>query len=298
MSANGKNANIADLQLVIMAAGMGSRYGGLKQIDEFGPAQAFLMDYAIFDAIHLGVRKICIVIRKSFAAQIEARMRAKWGGRNDVEIRFVCQEIDELPAGFRVPEGREKPWGTTHVLYVLKEHIDTPFFIMNADDYYGRPALARLTSYLAAHPGHHALAGYPLQQTLSPHGPVTRGVCEVRDGRLTAIEEVAKIPPNDPRQALVSMNLWGFSPSIFESVEEAFAHFLSTNTDRLKGEYQIPHLINDLLKAGKIIVDVLPVESPWFGVTYPEDKPEVQNKIVRMIENGEYPHNLFQEPTV
>lgn len=284
---------MGDLQLVIMAAGMGSRYGGLKQIDAFGPGEAFLMDYAIYDAYQLGVRRVCVVVRESFLPQIRQILADKWGARKDLAFHFVCQDLNDLPEGFKPPLDREKPWGTAHVLYALRHSVKTPFLIINADDFYGRPGIERLVSFLKHNPGQHALSGYPLAKTLSPHGPVTRGLCQVDGDELVKIEEVTGIRPGDPRQAIASMNLWGFDPSIFPLVETAFTGFLQRQIMNEKSEYLIPTLVNDLLQSGAIKVRALPVDSPWFGVTHREDKSIVQNKIARLIAEGTYPENLF-----
>lgn len=284
---------MAELQLVIMAAGMGSRYGGLKQIDEFGPSQAFLMDYAIYDAYQAGIRRVCIVVRESFRDDIASRIQKKWGATKDLSFHFVNQDIRDLPAGYHVPAGREKPWGTAHVLFVLKPHIQTPFIIMNADDFYGREGISDLAQFVRQNPGKHGLAGYPLQETLSKHGPVTRGLCEVNGDQVVSIDEVKEIHWGDPRQKLASMNLWGFQPEIFGKVDAAFREFLAKKIEVTNSEYQIPQMINDLLLADKVKVTALPVQSMWFGVTHREDKEMVQNKIASLIAEGKYPENLF-----
>lgn len=282
-----------DLQLVIMAAGMGSRYGGLKQIDEFGPGRAFLMDYAIYDAYRMGVRLVTVVVRESFAAQIEDVLHSKWKSRPDLKFQFVLQDLNDLPSGFTPPAGREKPWGTAHVLYALRNAVKTPFIIQNADDFYGRAGLQRLFDFLQEHPDRHALAGYPLEKTLSPHGAVTRGLCQVKGDRLIAIEEVGGILHGDPRRVQASMNLWAFAPSLFPHVERTFTNFLKLKGTEEKSEYLIPTMINDLLREGALEVASLPVDSPWFGVTHREDKESAQKRIAQMIAEGVYPEDLF-----
>lgn len=282
-----------ELKLVIMAAGLGSRYGGLKQIDSFGPSGEFLMDYAIYDAYKCGVRHICLIIRDYFKTDIESLMVAKWRAYKDLKFEFVSQETADLPAEFIGKSRREKPWGTAHILFVLKDKIKTPFIIMNADDFYGRDAIGSLANFLVKNHACHALISYQLQHTLSPHGAVTRGICEIHNGRLLAIDEVSGIAPNDSRQSLVSMNLWGFSPQLFNPAEELLKSFLAQYIDNPKIEYPIPTLINDLLKLRRIEVNAIPTNAEWFGVTYQEDKVPVQKKINSLIEKKIYPENLF-----
>lgn len=283
---------MSNLQVVIMAAGLGSRYGGLKQIDEFGPSREYLMDYAIYDAYKAGVRKVSVIVRESFQDEIKDIMTAKWKAYKDLAFEFICQETADVPKEF-ADNDRQKPWGTAHILYVLRKKINSPFLIMNADDYYGRSAISDLVNFLKTQTEQHSLASYRLQKTLSPFGAVTRGLCEVNDGRLIAIDEVSNIPSNDSRDVFVSMNLWGFSPSIFTHVEEYFRTFLKKYSQNPKVEYQIPQMINDLLKDKKVQIASRPTEAEWFGVTYQEDKAQVQQKISDLVKKGEYPSNLF-----
>jgi dTDP-glucose pyrophosphorylase len=287
---------MVNLQVVIMAAGLGSRYGGLKQIDEFGPSREFLMDYAIYDSYQLGIRRICVVVRESFLAEIKDLLASKWQAYEDLQFDFICQETADLPSEFRGQEQREKPWGTAHILYVLRDQIKTPFIIMNADDFYGRSAMKMIAKFLIENPEKQSLVSYALQKTLSPFGPVTRGICEIKDGKLVAIDEVSGILPTDPRQGFASMNLWGFSPSLFALVEDSFKTFLKKNIKETKTEYQIPQMINDFLKEKKIEIVALPIDSEWFGVTHKDDKEPVQQKINALIENGTYPQSLFAKP--
>jgi dTDP-glucose pyrophosphorylase len=288
---------MANIQVVIMAAGLGSRYGGLKQIDEFGPSREFLMDYAIYDAYQLGIRQICVVVRESFLAEIKDLLQTKWHEYEDLKFDFVCQETSDIPVEFQGQEQREKPWGTAHVLFILRNKIKTPFIIMNADDFYGRVAMKSLVDFLTANPDKQALASYRLQKTLSPFGPVTRGICEIKEGQLVAIDEVSGILSTDTRNGFASMNLWGFSPKLFSLVEESFLNFLKVNIKEPRVEYQIPQMINDFLKEEKIKVAALPVESDWFGVTHKDDKEPVQGKINDLVQKGTYPQNLFTRTT-
>lgn len=284
---------MSNLQVVIMAAGLGSRYGGLKQIDEFGPAQEYLMDYAIYDAYRAGITQICVIVRDNFKAEIQQIMTKKWSAYTDLKFNFISQEIGDLPAPYKGNIEREKPWGTAHILFVLRNALKSPFLIMNADDFYGREAIQSLAEFLVQKSGEHALVSYQLKKTLSLHGSVTRGICDIKAGQLVSIDEVSGIEPNDTREAYASMNLWGFSPSAFAHVEELFVRFLEANSKSPKAEYQIPTMVNDLLKENKIKVAAIPTKSDWFGVTYQEDKDLVKNKIAGLVERGVYPKNLF-----
>ena len=287
---------MTELKLVIMAAGMGSRFGSLKQMEGLGPSNEFLMDYAIYDAYQAGVRDICLVVRESFLTAIRDRMTSVWKAYSDLKFEFVCQEVSDLPEGYKVPAERAKPWGTAHVLYVLRKQIKSPFLIINADDFYGRAGIQTMVNFLKQNPQKNALVGYPLKNTLSPHGPVTRGVCDIKNNQLVGIDEVEKIFFDDPRQVLASMNLWGFTPSIFSLIEKSFDTFLDKNIENPKAEYQIPQIINDLLKSQKIEVTALSTDSEWFGVTYKEDKEAVQGKLNALIEKRVYPKSLFARP--
>ncbi len=284
---------MSNLQVVIMAAGMGSRYGGLKQIDEIGPSQEYLMDYAIYDAKKAGIHKVCVIVRDHFKAEIQQIMTKKWAQHKELSFEFISQEITNIPAPYADQVDREKPWGTAHILYVLRNLLKTPFIIMNADDFYGREAISSLAEFLNQNPNQHALVSYMLQKTLSPHGAVTRGLCEIQNSQLVSIDEVSGIEPNDQRNASASMNLWGFSPSVFTHVEDYFTRFLKNQIQNPKSEYQIPTMVNDLLTGQKIAVSAIPTKSDWFGVTYKEDKDIVKNKINSLISHGVYPQNLF-----
>ena len=284
---------MTDLKLVIMAAGLGSRFGGLKQIHELGPSGEFLMDYAIYDAYQAGVKEVCLVVQSHFKEQIEIVINSRWESYKDLTFSFVCQDVKDLPSEFNFPQ-REKPWGTTHVLYALRNAIKGPFLIMNADDFYGRNAIQSLASSMMSKKNEHAFVAYPLKETLSPHGSVTRGVCEIENGFLKNIDEVKEIYSNDNRGGFVSMNLWGFSPEVFTLINEQFKKFLKEKGDDLKAEYQIPQVVNDLLQESKIKISSLETDSPWFGVTYKEDEGTVRNKIAKLVSDGVYPESLFK----
>lgn len=283
---------MTNLKLVIMAAGMGSRFGSLKQIDEIGPSGEFIMDYAVYDAYLSGVREVCVVVRSSFKEQIEIVINSRWEKYTDLKFTFICQEIADIPAGSDF-KGRLKPWGTAHVLYTLRNTLTKPFIIMNADDFYGREAIQNLVKFMNTHQRSNALMAYPLKSTLSLFGPVTRGLCNIEDEKLKAIDEVGEIHHGDLRQELVSMNLWGFSEQIFPPIIEEFEKFIVEKSTDAKAEYQIPQVINDLLKRSKLEIHCLQTNSQWCGVTYKEDKVDVQNKITQFISDKSYPENLF-----
>ena len=298
--------------LLILAAGMGSRYGGLKQMDAFGPNGETIIDYSIYDAIQTGFGKVAFIIRESFREAFESRFREKYAAH--IELDFIAQELDDLPAGFDVPEGREKPWGTGHAVWVARKSVKEPFAVINADDFYGRSALEQLAEFLTANrdqPSNYCTVSYYLKNTLSEHGTVNRGVCQVDpSGYLREVVErtVIKRLPNGsiaydtdkaqpvtlPEDTLVSMNMWGFHPSYFEKVEPLLVSFLRENHQREKSEFYIPNAIQTLMEKGSVTVRVLASEENWFGVTYGDDKPFVQEQINQLIEKGEYPNNLWK----
>jgi dTDP-glucose pyrophosphorylase len=300
--------------LVILAAGMGSRYGGLKQMDEFGPNGETIIDYSIYDAIQAGFGKVVFVIRESFRKAFQEFFSGKFESR--IQVEFVTQELDHLPDGFTVPEGREKPWGTAHAVQMAKGAVNEPFLVINADDYYGKEAYQVAADFFAALPEEPAgkkiynVIGYKLVNTLSDHGTVNRGVCEAdEEGNLTGIKECKKIireadgviryPDGDGKEelaedAIVSMNMWGFYPSYFDFFERDFSAFLKEQGRELTSEYYIPDLIDHLIASDEAEVKVLSSESNWFGVTYKEDKPHVVAKLEEMIAEGLYPKDLWK----
>ena len=297
--------------LLVLAAGMGSRYGGLKQMDGVGPDGQIIMDYSIEDAIRAGFGRVVFVIRHSFEEEFKRHINADhFGGR--IAVEYVYQELDCLPAGFSVPEGREKPWGTNHAILMAKEAINEPFAIINADDFYGRDAMAKLGAFLASvDPAslHFAMVGYRLSLTLSENGSVARGICRVSpEGRLEGVTEMTKLvragdvaenredearPVPVPLDARVSMNCWGFTPRLFEELETRFAAFLASRGAEMKSEWYIPFVVDELVREGKADCAVLPTDSRWFGVTYREDKPFVVGEIKKLVDAGEYPATLF-----
>ncbi len=299
--------------LLILAAGMGSRYGGLKQIDSVGPSGETIMDYSIYDAIRAGFDKVVFIIRKDFEEAFREKIVAKYEGKIRIELAF--QDPLDLPAGCAFPEGREKPWGTAHAIRSARNVIDAPFAAINADDFYGADAFRRLAAFLSdvdagAQPKRFAMVGYRLDQTLSENGSVARGICEVAaDGKLVGVTEMTKIARKDngaiqneedpaapvplKGESLVSLNLWGFTPALFDGMEERFTEWFKEHEGQLKAEWYIPFYVDELVKAGKATVDVLPTESSWFGVTYREDKPVVVEAIQKMVAAGEYPAKLW-----
>lgn len=297
--------------LLVLAAGMGSRYGKLKQMDGFGPNGETIIEYSIYDAIKAGFGKVVFIIRESFRDEFESYFRARLNGR--IEMEFVSQEIENIPEGATYNSEREKPWGTAHAIWVARDAINEPFGVINADDYYGVDAYDRLAGFLtdtANLDGDYAVVAYYLRNTLSEHGTVNRGVCmSDENGFLTGVRECIKIkrdadgiiryPASDmtveklEENTLVSMNMWGFLPSYFEYAEDLFRQFLGAEGQELKSEFFIPILIDHLIQTSKVKVRVLDTESDWFGVTYQEDKPFVMGEINRLVADGVYPENLW-----
>lgn len=296
--------------LLILAAGMGSRFGGLKQVEPVGPNGEAIIDYSIYDAIRTGFGKVVFVIRESFADAFREVFETKLDGK--IKVEYVFQELDNLPEGFTLPEGREKPWGTAHAIMVARHAINEPFCALNADDFYGLNAYKAMAQFLtnSADPYEYAMVGYQLRNTLSDFGTVSRGLCEVdKNDRLQKIVETTKIlkrgnqtisiEPDGSEKELTgdesaSMNIWGFKPSVFGILEEKFVTFLQNHIHEPKSEMYIPSAVFDMISEGRATVSVLKADSPWFGVTYRDDKPIVVEKINKLIEAGVYPENLFE----
>lgn len=292
--------------LLVLAAGMGSRYGGLKQMDGVGPNGEIIMDYSINDAIRAGFGKVVFVIRHSFEQEFKAKINAAHFG-NRIAVEYVFQELDYLPEGFSVPEGREKPWGTNHAILMAKDVIHEPFAIINADDFYGRDAFQVMGDHLRTlegTKGQYCMVGYRLENTLSENGTVSRGVCNVdTDGLLAGMTERTSIGRTangieykdadgsmHPLNAgdTVSMNLFGFTPDYFVESEKLFVEWLREHGSEMKSEYYIPFAVNTFINSGYATMRVLNTTAQWFGVTYKEDRPMVVARLKALHEQGEY----------
>lgn len=295
--------------LFVLAAGMGSRYGGLKQLDGLGPNGETIMDYSVFDAVRAGFGKIVFVIRKDFEEDFRNIVLAKYQDRIPCDVCF--QSVDAVPSGCTYNPERQKPWGTNHAVLMGKDLIHEPFAVINADDFYGRDSFRVLVDYLQTidgTEGNYCMVGYRVKNTLSENGSVSRGVCTTdADGCLTNVVERTHIEevgnaivysdetgdhPLDP-DTPVSMNMWGFSPEYFRYSEQAFRTFLAEHGNELKAEYYIPSVVNELIVSGKARCRVLDTTAKWFGVTYAEDRPQVVMKINELIQQGVYPEKLF-----
>lgn len=290
---------------------MGSRYGGLKQLDPMGPNGEVVLDYSVFDAIRAGFGKVVFIIRKDFADVFKEKVGSRFEGK--IAVDYAYQSLDDLPEGFSVPEGREKPWGTTHALRAARNVVTEPFAVVNADDFYGSDAFVKAAKFLTEsqdEPGkaHYGMVGYSLDRTLSDHGDVNRGICKVNNGLLVSVEEYVKIEreadgvvrgenlkgerlPVDAK-GQVSMNFWLFTSSFMGLLEEYFVEFLSKRINEPKSECYIPTVVDALINADRADCAVLETTSSWFGVTYPDDKPAVVASINKLIQNGEYPAKL------
>lgn len=298
--------------LLVLAAGMGSRYGGLKQLDPMGPHGETVMDYAIFDALRAGFGRVVFVIRRDFEAPFKEQVLSRYEGRIDASYCF--QDMDALPGGFTRPADRTKPWGTTHAILAARDAIREPFAAINADDFYGQHSYQVLHDFLAdparqQAPHTYAMVGFTLRSTLSPHGTVARGVCVTdAQGHLQSIRELTKILPvgdhvenqdgTVPPERLtgdepVSMNMWGFTPELFPQIEQAFTEFLARDGQSLTSECYIPATVDVLIDRSQCVVEVLPTSSRWFGVTYREDKPGVVKAMADLAASGAYPAPLF-----
>ena len=293
--------------LLVMAAGMGSRYGGLKQIDPVGPSGETLMDYSIFDAIRAGFGRVVYVIRKDIEAPFKETIGAKFEKR--IPVDYVYQELDKIPAGFNVPEGRTKPWGTTQAVLMAEDAIREPFAVINADDFYGEEGYRVLAGHLNSGTPDYAMVGFVLRNTLSEFGSVARGVSRAdANGYLQSVVELTKVEREgngakntDPTGAvtqltgdeLVSMNMWGFQPSIFPLLRERFRTFIEKSGNDLKSEHYVPTAVNELVSSGQARVKVLRTNDAWFGVTYREDRPRVVDSIAALVKKGKYPEKLW-----
>lgn len=294
--------------LVILAAGMASRYGSMKQVQGFGPGNETIMDYSIYDAIRAGFGKVVFIIRREFADDFRNIFEPKLKDR--IETDYVYQEMDAYMNGHTVPEDRIKPWGTAHAVLCANDAVDEPFAVINADDFYGKDAFEKAYHFLreGCSPELYAIIGYDLVRTLSEHGSVSRGVCQVDEqGYLKAIHERTELYRDTeqivyvengqkyplPPDAKVSMNFWCFDPSVFELGEKMFQEFLKKNLDNPKAEFFIPLVGDRFIHKGHGKIKVIPTASSWFGVTYKEDAPGVEKSLTNLIRNGEYPERLW-----
>ena len=297
--------------LLILAAGIGSRYGGMKQIDKVGPSGEAIIDYSVYDAIRTGFGKIVFVIRKEIEKDVREFFEHKLAGK--IKMEFVYQELNMIPEGYKYPSERVKPWGTAHAVWVAAKAIKEPFVAINADDFYGHESYRMIAEYLTpnspADSANFCMIGYQIRHTLSDYGSVSRGVCESDDQSfLKAVVERTEIFRKDGKIAfrdehgrdvtlsadsLVSMNIWGFTPVIFDYIGKQFKDFFRENVSSIKAELYIPKIVNDVIKSGKGNVKILPAKDKWFGVTYKEDKQFAVQNIRKLIDKGIYPENLW-----
>ncbi len=293
--------------LLVLAAGMGSRYGGLKQIDPVGPSGETIMDYSIFDALRAGFGRVVFVIRHDMEEAFRASIGARFETR--VPVAYAFQEIDDVPAGFSVPEGRAKPWGTAHAILAARDVVREPFAVINADDFYGAQGYRALAAHLESGATDYAMVGFVLRNTLSEFGSVARGVCDVsaegflrgvvetigieRDGRGAKTADGAGHATKLSGDEIVSMNMWGFTPWVFKQLDVYFRAFLAERGADLKAECYLPSAIADFIAKGEARVKVLPSSDAWFGVTYREDRPRVIESLRALVRAGRYPEKLW-----
>ncbi len=296
--------------LLVLAAGMGSRYGSLKQMDPVGPSGETVLDYSVYDAIRAGFNKVVFVIRHDFEEAFKSTIGSKF--KNTIEVDYAFQELEDLPDGYTVPSGRQKPWGTAHAVRAARNKIDTPFAVINADDFYGQDAYVQIVRHFSksidVNQLHLCMVGYPLQNTLSKNGTVNRGICRIENRMLLDVEEHLDIGigvdgrisgSNSSKEsaelspaALVSMNFWGFTPALFPEIERNFIEFLKTQGEALKSECYLPTVVNELIQSRKAECAVTETNCTWFGVTYPDDKPYMQTSIADLVKKGLYPEKL------
>ncbi len=295
--------------LLILAAGMASRYGSMKQIQSFGPGGETIMDYSIYDAIRAGFKKVVFIIRKEFAKDFQDIFEPKLKGK--VSLDYVYQDLNSFLGEFKIPPGRTKPWGTAHAVLCARNSINEPFAVINADDFYGKDAFQKAYQFLTGDCNEkvYSIIGYELMKTLSDNGTVNRGVCQVdNQGNLTSIAERLNIskrngkiicddsqePKELPLDSQVSMNFWCFHPSIFSYSEKLFLEFLNNNMANQKAEFFIPIVADRFINDGEGVIKVIPTSAQWFGVTYKEDAPEVKESLDQLVSDGEYPPHLWK----
>ena len=295
--------------LLVLAAGMGSRYGGLKQLDQLGPHGETMMDYSVFDAIRAGFDRAVFVIRRDFEQEFKERVGKRYS--KHIRVEYAYQDRNDLPGGFKCPEGREKPWGTGHAVYAARELLDEPFVALNADDFYGEDSFAKAAKFLTNPPASPLIRGcicaYTLRNTLSEHGSVSRGICTEKNGLLAQVVENPKIRRDGGRivseldgreyelvgDEPTSMNYWGFMPEFVGELEALFTEFLEKRGTELKSEFYLPFAVDALIHAGKARIDMLRSDASWFGITYREDRDGVCADLKKLAERGEYPEKLF-----
>ena len=297
------------ITLLVLAAGMGSRYGGLKQLDQLGPHGETMMDYSVFDAIRAGFTRAVFVIRRDFEQEFKERVGKRYS--KHIKVEYAFQDRNDLPGKFKCPEGREKPWGTGHAVYAARELLDEPFVALNADDFYGRDSFAKAAKFLTCPPASKLIRGcicaYTLRNTLSEHGSVSRGICTEKDGLLAKVVENPTISREGDRivseldgkkyelagDEPTSMNYWGFMPEFVGELEALFTEFLEKRGSELKSEFYLPFAVDSLIHAGKARIDMLRSNASWFGITYREDRDGVCADLKKLAERGEYPERLF-----
>ena len=293
---------MSDITLLIMAAGMGSRYGGLKQLDSVGPNQETIIDYSVYDAIRAGFDKVVFVIRKEFYNEFRSLITDKYLGK--IKVEFAFQELENLPADFSCPKERKKPWGTGHAILSAKDIIQEPFVAINGDDFYGLESFKVVADYYQNGGSEFSMVAFQLDNTLSDFGSVTRGLCTLKGNKLDTVIETGGLIMSEKGMRSdrnihlngkepVSMNVWGFTPDLFAYLESMFIQFLREEGDALKSEYLIPSVVNNLIQTDKKSVHILHSSAKWFGVTYKEDKSYVIEEIKKLIKDGHYPKNLF-----
>ena len=308
--------------LLVLAAGMGSRYGGLKQMDGLGPSGETIIDYSIYDAVNAGFGKVVYIVREYFLEQFKQTVKEKYSGITcpdgaPLEFDFVIQELNKIPECFTLNPERQKPWGTAHAVLMAKDVIHEPFAVINGDDYYGKDSFRILGDWLRAHEGKEgvcSIVGFELENTLSENGKVSRGICYYDDSKhLTGVAEHTNVGKEEDGKvygdntvsgeehvevdgkALCSMNMWGFTPDYFELSEKVFSKFLEANINELKKEFYIPYAVDIMMKENGYKCEVLTTDSRWFGVTYKEDRPGVVAKFQELVDNGVYPTPLWQK---
>ena len=294
--------------LLILAAGLGSRYGGVKQIDKVGPSGESIIDYSVFDAIRAGFGKVVFVVNPNIISDFKTIYEPRLKGK--IETCYVLQEIENIPDGIQFNPKRIKPWGTAHAVLVAKDEINEPFAVINADDFYGKEAYETIADFLVKKSNQssaYAMVGYKLENTLSDFGSVSRGVCDIENKLLTDVTEHTSIVRKKEniifedegrkvkidKDTIVSMNFWGFTPDFFKQTEKEFKDFIVKNASQLKAEFYIPFIINKLIKSKEATVEVLSSNARWFGITYKEDKPLTIENIKQLIQQGFYPENLW-----